>query len=143
MRTDDVIKFFSQRTEVKFNKKVFVFIVCLVISFFSWLQINLSKKQVENLPVRIQFTNLPKTRFGNSKMSDTLYVEVEADGYDLLKYEMREVQVDFRRLKRAHNPEAYYFLPNSYTKAIGKELGETFQVLKALTDTIQLMPTLR
>lgn len=143
MRTDDFIKFFSQRSEVKFNKKVFVFIVCLFISFFTWLQLNLSKKQVESLPVRIQFTNLPKTRFGNAKISDTLYVEVEADGYDLLNYEMREVQIDFRKLKRTRNPEAYYFLPNSYIKTIGKQLGEDFNVLRAHSDTLQLNPTLR
>jgi len=139
----DFIKFFSQRSEVRFNKKVFVFIVCLLISLFAWLQINLSKKLVENLPVKIQFTNLPKTRFGTSKFSDTLYVEVEADGYDLLKYEMREVQIDFKKLKRGRNPEAYYFLPNSFVKNISKQFGENFKVIKALSDTIQLNPSLR
>ncbi|MBI4929617.1 MAG: hypothetical protein HY841_02560 [Bacteroidetes bacterium] len=104
---------------------------------------NLSKKQIENLPVRIQFTNLPKTLFGTSRISETLYVEVEADGYDLLKYEIREVQIDFRKLKRDRNPEVYYFLPNSYMKTIAKQLGENFKLLRTLTDTVQLNPSLR
>lgn len=142
MRTD-FIKFFNQRSEAGFNKKVFVFIVCALISLFAWLQINLSKKQIESLPVKIQFTNLPKTRFGTSKITDTLYVEVEADGYDLLKYEMHEVQIDFKKLKRHRNPEAYFFLPNTYLKTIGKPFGKNFKILRSLSDTVQLNPSLR
>ena len=114
-----------------------------MISFFSWLQINLSKKQFENVPVRIEFSNLPKTRFGTNKIIDTLYVEVEADGYDLVKYEMKDVEIDFKKLKRGKNPEAYYFLPNSYTKTIGKQLGENYNVIRAVVDTVQLNPSLR
>ncbi len=142
MKTD-FLQFWNHRSELKLNKKVFVFTVCLLISFFSWLQINLSRKQVENLPVKIQFTNLPKARFGTAKLSDTLYVEVEADGYDLLKYEMHEVQIEFRKLKRDRNPEVYYFLPNSYLKTIGRQMGENFKLLRSLTDTIQLNSSLQ
>lgn len=131
------------RPEIKLNKRLFVFLVCLLISFFSWLQINLSKVQTENIPVKVLFANLPKTRFGVAKLSDTLSVEVEADGYDLLKYEMKEVQIDFRKLKKNRNPESYIFLPNMFTKTIGKELGENFKVVRALTDTIQLNPPLK
>jgi hypothetical protein len=139
----DFLKFWNNRSELKLNKKVFVFTVCLLISFFSWLQINLSKKQLENLPVKIQFTNLPKARFGAVRLADTLYVEVEADGYDLLKYEMREVQIEFRKLKRDRNPEVYYFLPNSYLKTIGKQMGENFKLVRSLTDTVQLNTSVR
>ncbi len=93
--------------------------------------------------MKIEFTNLPKTKFATAKLSDILYVEVEADGYDLLKYEMKEVAIDFRKLKRDRKPESYYFLPNSYLKTIEKQLGENFQVLRVLTDTVRLNPPLR
>ncbi len=139
----DLFRFLQERSEVRLNRKIFVFAVCLLISFIAWLQLNLSKKQVENLPVRIQYSHLPKTRFGSDKITDTLYVEVEADGYDLLKYEMVEVQIDFRKLKKGRNPEAYYFLPNSHVKSIAKQLGENFTVIRSLTDTVQLNPSLR
>ena len=120
-----------------------MFIICLLIALFSWLQINLSKKQIENLPVRIDFSNIPKTRFGTTKISDTLYVEVEADGYDILKYEMKEMTIDFRKLKKDRDPETYYFLPNSYIKTISKHMGENYKVLRAIMDTVQINPSLR
>ena len=87
--------------------------------------------------------NLPKSRFGITKLSDTLLVEVEADGYGLLKYEMKEVSVDFRKLKKDVNSGDFYFLPNNYAKAIGKQLGENFKVIRTMADTIQLKPRLR
>lgn len=136
-------KFLQHRPEVKLNKKVYVFIVCLLISFFSWLQINLSKKHNDILPVKIQFTHLPKTRFGTTKITDTLFVEVEANGYDLLKYEMKEVLVDFKKIKKDFDNESYYFLPNLYTKTIGKQLGGNIFILRAMTDTVQLKPFVR
>ncbi|HEY4798755.1 MAG TPA: hypothetical protein VII99_06725, partial [Bacteroidia bacterium] len=80
-------KILQQRAEVKLNKRVFVFIVCLIIAFISWLQINLSQVYIENIPVRVDFVNLPKTKFGTSRMSDTLMLEAEANGFSLLKYE--------------------------------------------------------
>jgi len=142
LRTD-LFKFWQQRSEIKLNRKVFVFIVCLVISFLSWLQINLSKVYTESVPVKIDFVNLPKTKFGTTKISDTLLVEVEADGFSLMKYEQREVAIEFRKLKRDNFSGAFYFQPNNFTKTIGKQIGENFKVIKAIVDTMQLNPTLR
>ena len=98
---------------------------------------------MENIPVKVQYVNLPKTRFGTSSISDVMYVEVEADGYDLLQYETKEISVDFKKLKKDRNPELYYFLPNTYLKTISRELGENYKVIKAALDTIQLNPSLR
>ena len=139
----DFFSFFHQRPDVKFNKRVFVFIVCLVISLCSWLQINLSKEHLHNVSVQIDFVNLPKTRFGITKITDTLLVEVEADGYALLKYKMKDVSIDFRKLKKDENSGSFYFLPNNYTKMIAKQMDDNFKVVRAVTDTIQLIPRLR
>lgn len=139
----DFLRFFSHRPDIKFNRKIFVFIVCLVISFFTWLQLNLQKEHVEIISVKVDFVNLPKSRFGVTSLSDTLSVEVEADGYGLLKYEMKEVPVDFKKLRKDINSGSFYFLPNNYTKTIGKYLGGNFKVLRTLVDTVQLKPRLR
>lgn len=137
------LNFLSDRKEVHFNKKVFVFSICLLISFFAWLQLNLSKKQIENIPIKVNFINLPKTRFGTSTITDTLFIEVEADGYDLIKYEMKKWDVDFKKLKKGKKPDTYYFVPGLYTKTIGKQMGENFKVLRVLTDTLQFHSYLR
>ena len=139
----DFLKFFSHRPDVKLNRKVFVFLVCLVISFFTWLQLNLSKVQADNIALKVDFVNLPKSRFGLTKLSDTLMVEVEADGYSLLKYEMKEVSFDFRKLRKDINSGDFYFLPNNYSKTIGRQLGENFKVIRTIADTILLKPRLR
>lgn len=135
MKTD-LFTFWKHRSEVKFNKKVFVFIFCLFISFFFWLQINLSKKQIETLPIKIQFINLPKTLYGKIKSSDVLYVEVEADGYDLLKYKTTEMLVDFRKLKKDKYSDSYYYVPN--VKTISKQLGSGFKLIRTVTDTMHI-----
>ena len=139
LRTD-FVHLFSQRPDVKLNKKVFVFILCLVISSFSWIQINLSKQQLENIPVRVDFVNLPKARFGATAFTDTLLIEVEADGYALLKYKMKGVQIDFRKLKRDPGTGVFYFLPNNYIKTISKQLDDNMKIVRAVTDTVVLNP---
>jgi hypothetical protein len=139
----DFFGFFQQRPDVKLNRKVFVFIICLVISFFTWLQINLSKVHTDNVPVRVEFINLPKTRFGTTSITDTLLLEVESNGYTLLKYEMKDVSINFGKLKKDVNTGFFYFLPNNYTKTIGKQMGENFKVIRAINDTVQLIPRLR
>ena len=103
----------------------------------------ISKNHVENLPVKIDFVNLPKTKFGTTKISDTLMMEVEADGYGLLKYEMKDIAFDFKKLKKDNNSSAYYFLPNTFTKTIAKQMGENFKVIRSITDSLQLNSILR
>ena len=135
----DFLKFWNQRPEVHFNRKVFVFIICLVISFFSWLQINLSKEHTDILPVRIDYVNLPPKKFGSNSISDTLFVEVETNGYGFMKYKMKEIPIDFKKLKK-NDDGSFCFLPNNFTKTIGKQMGENFKVLHAMIDTIQINP---
>ena len=134
-------KILQQRAEVKLNKRVFVFIVCLIIAFISWLQINLSQVYIENIPVRVDFVNLPKTKFGTSRMSDTLMLEAEANGFSLLKYEQKVISIDFRKLKRDNSSGAYYFLPNNFTKTFSNQLGENYKIIKPTIDTMELNPT--
>jgi hypothetical protein len=142
LRTD-FFRFFHQRPDIKLNRKVLVFILCLIISSFTWLQINLSKEHVDNVPVKLDFINLPKTRFGTTSISDTLLMEVESNGYALLKYKMKDISIDFRKLKKDVSSGVFYFLPNNYTKTIAKQMGENFKVIRSITDTIQLTPRLR
>lgn len=134
-------KILQQRAEVKLNKRVFVFIVCLIIAFISWLQINLSQVYIENIPVRVDFVNLPKTKFGTSRMSDTLMLEAEANGFSLLKYEQKAISIDFRKLKRDNSSGTYYFLPNNFTKTFSNQLGENYKIIKPTIDTMELNPT--
>jgi len=82
-------------------------------------------------------------RFGVTRITDTLLVEVEADGYALLKYKLKDIQVDFKKLKKDAATGYFYFVPNNNLKAISKHMDENFKVLRALTDTIQLNPRLR
>lgn len=98
---------------------------------------------MDNLPVKFDFVNLPKAKFGTGKISDTLLVEVEANGYGLLKYEMKDISIDFRKLKKDNSSGTFYFLPNNYSKTIAKQLGENFNVLRTLTDTVQFNPLRR
>ncbi len=140
MLKSEILQFFSQRSDVKFNRKVFVFLVCLVISFFSWLQINLSKSQTDNIIVKVDFLHAPKSKFGKNIVSDSLILEVEANGYELLRYKTKEVEVEFNSLKRDRESGNYLFLPNNYIKTIGKQMGENYKILRSVSDTIFLIP---
>jgi hypothetical protein len=139
----DIFRFFHQRPDIKFNKKVFVFILSLIISCFTWLQINLSKVYTDTVPIKIDFINIPKLRFGITKITDTLLVEVEADGYALLKYKPKDVQMDFKRLKKDVNTGFFYFLPNNNVKSISRQMDGNFKVIRVLADTLQLNTRLR
>lgn len=139
----DFLQLFSHRSDVKLNRKFVVFFICLVISFLSWIQINMSKEHIDNVLVKVDFIHLPKSRFGATQISDTLLIEVEADGYALMKYEMQEVSIEFKKLKRDANSGTYYFLPNTYTKTIAKQMDYNFKVIRSVADTIHITPRLR
>jgi hypothetical protein len=134
----DIFRFLLQRPDVKFNRKLFVFTLCLIISCFTWLQINLSKTYTDAIPVRIEFVNLPKAKLGITKKTDRILVEVEADGYALLKYKEKDMQIDFRKIKKDANGGSYYFAPNSNLKAIARQMDDNFKVIRVTTDTIVL-----
>ena len=139
MKTD-FFGFFHRRPEIKLNRRLFVFIVCLLISFFGWFQSNLSKQYTDTVPVRVDFVNLPKTRFGTAQVSDTIAVEVEASGFELMKYKMKNMAVDFRKLKKSAGSEEYFYLANNNTKPLAKKMGDNFRVIRAMTDTVVLVP---
>ena len=88
------------------------------------------------LPVRIEYVNMPK-KFGTSVLSDTLLVEVEANGFSLMKYEMKNISIDFKKIKKDESG-AYYFLPNNFAKSIGRQMGENIKVIRVMMDTLQI-----
>jgi hypothetical protein len=133
----DFLTFWKNRSTLKVNKKIFVFLFCLCISFFFWLQINFSKKQIETLSVNIKFINLPKPLYEKSKQTQVVYIEAEADGYDMLKYETVEIPVDFKKMKKTTSSN-YYYTPNSSFKTISKQLGAHYKLIRIVSDTLYL-----
>lgn len=103
------------------------------------MQLNLSKEHTDILPVRINYVNLPQKKFGTTILLDTLLVEVESNGWGLWKYEMKDIPIDFKKLKHDESG-VYYFLPNNFAKTIAKQMGENFKVLRATIDTVQINP---
>lgn len=124
------------KREIKLNKKVFVFFICFLLSFFLWFQINLSKQHTDSLPLVVEFTGLPKYKFVTAVIRDTLYAEVEANGFALLNYDELKANFEFKKLKRDKKSDDYYFLPNTHLKTFSKLFGDDFKVLKIIPDTV-------
>lgn len=136
-----LLKTLRHRSETYFNRKFVVIAVCFLIACIAWLQINLSRQYIETIPLKVNFINLPSTVFGDLRFSDTLMVEVEATGFSLMKYKMRTISVDYKKLKKEKHQDIYYFIPAAYPKLISRNVGENFKVLRTSIDTLQLIPS--
>lgn len=120
--------------KLKLNRQVFVFSVCLVISFFIWLQFNLSKINHDVVPVYVELEKPIIPLKSNNCLVDTLYLEVEADGFSLIQYEPLTMTLDASRARK--QGELYYLLPAKHQKTINKQMGDEFQLVRIVTDTL-------
>lgn len=88
--------------DANFRQKLYVFLVCLLISVSIWLLIMLSKESVTTLEYPVKFVNMPADMVLKNKPDSTLQFRISSGGFELmtLRYlnRRRPVTVDLSNL---------------------------------------------
>lgn len=126
----------SGRKERRSHHRLFVFLVCLVISILMWLFIELMKTYSDEIRYNISFTNAPKDLILTNSGDSVLSIGMNAQGFELLaaKYAQKRktLTIDLSTLKIRTTPDGYVaFLPSA---RIIEQLGSQIHFEKEITN---------
>ncbi|MFT4526581.1 MAG: hypothetical protein ACI85F_002756 [Bacteroidia bacterium] len=117
---------------------------CLVLSFLFWLLTTLSRTYIEDIPIPVNYTNLPENKVLVSKLPEQLFLEIEATGFDILWLKMNGVgdQIDLdaspSSLKRLPSADAgnYVLVTERKLSKIRSEIEEDVNLVAIRPDSI-------
>lgn len=117
------------------NKRVAVFLICLLISTVLWFLNALSKNYHTVITYPVRFVNPPQNRFLSGNPTGTLQLSVEGKGFVLLKHKLltfSPVALDITEMIKNNAPVAgIYNIPaqnlrNTIADQIGTDLSLSF-----------------
>jgi hypothetical protein len=117
---------------------------CLVLSFIFWLLTTLSRTYIEDIPIPVNYTNLPEKKVLMSKLPENLFLEIEATGFDILWLKMNGVgdQVDLdaspNSLKRLPSADAgnYVLVTEKKLSKVRSEMDGEINLVAIRPDSI-------
>jgi hypothetical protein len=123
------------RKEHRSHPRLIVFLVCLVISVFMWLFIELMKDYTDDISYNITYTNLPSDLILTNTGNTTLSIGMSAQGFELLaaKYaqKKRTLSIDLSSLRIRQTEEGFTaYLPSAL---IIQQLGNQIRFKKEIT----------
>ncbi len=108
----------KDRKEHRSHPRLFVFLVCFIISVLMWLYVELMKTYNDEITYTVTFTEVPKNLILTNGEDSTITVGMNAQGFELLaaKYanSRRTVNINLSRLKIRPSGNGYVaFLPSA------------------------------
>ncbi|MFC4722123.1 CdaR family protein [Geojedonia litorea] len=119
------------------NKKLHVFGLFFLFAFLFLLLSKLSKTYTEDIPVAINFINLPQNQVIVTDSSPVMNATVSAYGFNLLIYQFRKhtIAVDFSKDVYKQNNN-YVWVPNKYKHKINEQLSQFTEIILIEPDTL-------
>lgn len=75
---------------IRSNRRMSVFLVCLLVSFICWLVVSLNKTYQEQFTFRLNYTNRPFLKNISNDMPKTIVIDIEARGFELIAYSFKQ-----------------------------------------------------
>jgi YbbR domain-containing protein len=124
---------------VKFSKverrRISLFFVCLLFAVGAWMFFALSNRYVYQVQTLVHYVNFPESKAFHSLQSDTIDLQVEGTGWQLLFSKLRinpqSVDVDLGKLKK----QTYINLSDQLTY-INRQFESTQKVVNIRPDTL-------
>ena len=124
---------------IKFTKverrRISLFFVCLLLAVVAWLFFALSNKYVYQVKTLTRFVNLPESRAFHPLQSDTINLQVEGTGWQLLFSRLRispqSVDIDLNGLSKNTFVEL-----SGQVRKINGQLASNQKVVNVLPDTL-------
>lgn len=127
-----------QRRSEKFRQKLYVFLICLVLSIFIWALVRLSKDYYYSVEYHLNYSHTPSYLRLVSSSDSTIFLRMKIQGFEFFSEQFiikqyREHEVSLRNVKLRYLGE--HTIGYVLTDRIGKEIisqanfpGEDFLV---------------
>jgi YbbR domain-containing protein len=127
-------------SELKLNRKLGIYIVCLLLACLLWLLITLSEKYDTDVVFPVTYSGIPKSKVVANRLPSTITVTVYAGGFNLLWYKIKganeAITLEIPASKLREYNGKHYTLTNSRLEKISAQLGDKIKVLHISPDTI-------
>ena len=111
------------------DKKVRLFFIFLLLSFFFWFLSKLSKEYTTTIPFQTTFTHQPKDKNIFTNDQQTISITLKSTGFDLLKNTFKKsVSIDLSNSKNK-NGKAIINLKEQFPK-IQEQFGNRVQIIR-------------
>lgn len=130
--------------KIKLNKNLVIFSIFVLFSTIIWLLNSLNQEYTTNLKMPVIYENMPKNKANISDLPDEIIVSVKADGYDILKYQLRNTFIaakldigesKFIRLNES-DTNKFFILTTEFSEQIEKHLSEQMKIQYLKPDTL-------
>lgn len=117
------------------RRKLSIFAKCIVFSFLAWALFAVSNKYIYTVKSGVQYVNIPDNRAFHPLQSDTVNVQVEATGWQLLFSKLRSarptVQVDLSGLQSRN-----WVVLSNQLGFLNRQFPENQRVMSVAPDTL-------
>ncbi|MGZ4058026.1 MAG: CdaR family protein, partial [Bacteroidia bacterium] len=127
---------------IRFNRKLFTFFICVLVSVSFWLMMSLSKEYTITVSFPVSYVNLPTDKIIANHLPETIDIEIKSTGFNLLFYKIKQqretVYLDINDALPYTTKNHYYLFSNSRIDKITAQFSNEIKVLKINPDTIFL-----
>lgn len=128
--------------DLKFNRKLGIYLVCLLFSCLLWLLLTLSENYETDIIFPVTYSGIPANKVVTNRLPENISAKVNAGGFSLLWYKIKgggetlKIEIPPSRLREING--TYYTLPNYRLEKISSQLGNKIKILKISPDTIYI-----
>ena len=136
---------FKKITKKILTRDVRIFLVCLAISLFSWISMELSESFTNNAEIYVNYENSQDNKILMSASDTVLKVHFESIGFELLNLTInadKEINLDLSRLRKEMQDNGLYFTKissSTFEEQIRKQLGPGILVKVISPDTLSFV----
>jgi len=129
----------------RLDKRLSVFIICLLFSTLFWLLTVFSKEYTTEVSFNACFLNLPADKILIEELPSKISVKIKASGFSLIgvQYSAQNdtLFIDASNVKKhlndnEHTNEIYFLLLNNQLSLMAEQLGGSMKVEKIYPDTV-------
>ena len=132
----------NTKNGIRLNRRVFTFLICLLVSISFWLMMSLSKEYSITISFPVNYVNLPTDKIIANNLPESIDIEIKATGFNLLFYKIKQqreiVLLDINDALPYKTKNHYYLFSNSRIDKITAQFNSEIKVLKINPDTIFL-----
>lgn len=118
------------------KRKVKLFFVFLLCSFLAWFVSNLSETYTSGTTFDLNFTRIPEDKLLLSASKEKLDVKLEAVGFQFLRFNFGNKDVDIDLSTVSESEGRYFVTPDQFQQQIEKQLSNSMRLIQIVDDTL-------
>jgi len=140
---DNIKNFFTKRI-FKYDKRLFVFLIFVIIATIFWFLNQLEQEYETNVTLPVRYTNFPEDKILVNDLDKYFDIRVKGFGYKLLEYKISNKFLPFvidvnsitMRMYSRKDYVKFYALTKNLSDKIEQQLSSELQIITIQPDTL-------